>query len=70
MVGMSLAERAAAISGISPDNKVSEMFVWRAYKSAKIRKKVIRLVERKSTRPDYYIDRKMTLAARDFFMAK
>lgn len=50
MVGMSLAEKAAALSGIYSGIKVSEMFVWKAFKSARIRKKVIRLIKSKSKR--------------------
>lgn len=67
---MSLAEKAAALSGIYSGIKVSEMFVWKAFKSARIRKKVIRLVKSKSKRSDAYIDRKLTYAAREFFIAQ
>ncbi len=69
MVGMSLAERVAALSGIYSGIKVSEMFVWKALKSARIREKVIRLVKSKSKRSDAYIDRKLTYAARELFLA-
>ena len=67
--GMSLSERAAVLSGIIPDVRVSESFVRKVYKHAKIRKKKILWTKTPQIRPPEQTAEVMTKAARSIFLA-